>query len=582
MLGASSDDEYNPSFYIRNPKWNPDPATPEIETALDDFEQKTSDLFRHRRNQTHIYNLSPSDLHGLRKLKKDMIYCITATDKNLGVAILEMSLMIERALSDHLMDQRSYIELTADEAFTINETSFRTILRLMVDDRTNLDKATIKYFTRTLCTKRDSTGRVVQPEHLHLPYFYILPKVHKSPWKTRPVVSAVSSVPEGLSKWIDMHLQQVVHLCPAYLRDSWQLLRDLKALHSLPPDTVMYTADAVSMYTNINTDHALDVLTAWFRLHERDLPQDFPTKKLLEAVALVMRANVFSFGSRYFHQTNGTAMGTPCACTYATIYYSYHEETSLLIPGRHNILFYRRLIDDALIFQRRTEDGFSQFMSDMDNFGPPGKRLKWESEDGPGKSAHFLDLELHLLDDGSIHTRTYQKDMNLYLYRPPTSAQPASILYGLIYGTLHRYFWQNTDRSWFDHFVGLFYKRLQARGHTASNLTRLFIRATSRLDLSSIPKTKNKRDTLSQLNNAIYLHLRFHPQDPGRQEIQSLFQATCRSALDSAYIPSGECYGEPVSFGRSVIAYSRAPNIADLVRRNRLGPTINTHVSGPT
>jgi hypothetical protein len=40
-----------------------------------------------------------------------------------------------------------------------------------------------------------------------------------------------------------------------------------------------------------------------------------------------MRNNVFAFGSHYFKQCNGTAMGTPYACTYATIYYSYHEET---------------------------------------------------------------------------------------------------------------------------------------------------------------------------------------------------------------------------------------------------------------
>jgi hypothetical protein len=105
-------------------------------------------------------------------------------------------------------------------------------------------------------------------------------------------------------------------------------------------------------------------------------------------------------------------------------------------------------------------------MQSMDDFGPTGKHLQWESEDGPGRSTHFLDLEIHLLeihlqDNGSVRTRTYQKDMNLYLNRPPTSAQPDSILEGLIYGTLHQYFWQSLDQSWFDHFVGLFYKRLQ-------------------------------------------------------------------------------------------------------------------------
>jgi hypothetical protein len=60
--------------------------------------------------------------------------CVTATDKNLGVAILEMSLMIERALSDHPLDTSNYIELTNAAAQQINEASFRLILRTMVDD----------------------------------------------------------------------------------------------------------------------------------------------------------------------------------------------------------------------------------------------------------------------------------------------------------------------------------------------------------------------------------------------------------------------------------------------------------------
>jgi hypothetical protein len=131
-----------------------------------------------------------------------------------------MSLMIERALSDRLLDTSSYIELTAKVAQQINKASFRLILCSMVDDHHHLDPSTIQYFTRTLCTRRDNkTGKVIQPDHFHLPYFYILPKVHKSTWKTRPVVRALAPVPKSLSKWINLHLQQVIHLCPDYLRD---------------------------------------------------------------------------------------------------------------------------------------------------------------------------------------------------------------------------------------------------------------------------------------------------------------------------------------------------------------------------
>jgi hypothetical protein len=72
----------------------------------------------------------------------------------------------------------------------------------------------------------------------------------------------------------------------------------------------------------------------------------------------------------------------------------------------------------------------------MNSFGNNGARLEWESP-GLSRAADFLDLHIKLNPNGSITTSTYQKPMNLYLFRPPTSAKPASVLYGLIYGTLH-------------------------------------------------------------------------------------------------------------------------------------------------
>ena len=579
MLGHANDPDFDKKLHVKRPDWKPDPATDDLEQALTRFEHTTNTAFKRSRTQPHIGNLAPTDIQSLRNIPKERKYCVVDTDKNLGPCIMEMDLMIRRSLTDHLLDTSSYEECSESQAMERNEQNFRTIVRTMVDDRAHLDAPTIKYFTRTLCTNRDGSRCVQIPPHLHLPYFYIAPKVHKNPWKTRPVVSAVASVPEALSRWIDVQLQKVLHLCPAHLTDSWQLLRDIQHIPPLPPDVHIFTADAVSMYTNINTTHALEVFDQWFSLHRRDLPTDFPVEKILAGLELIMKSNVFSFGNRYFLQTNGTAMGTPCACAYATIYYSYHEETALLKDP--SLLFYRRLIDDAIVIQRSTPTGWTDFLSTMDNFGPPAKRLKWESETGPQRSVHFLDLHLDLQADGSIHTRTYQKDMNLYLYRPPSSAQPNSILFGLIYGTLHRYHWQNTDPQWFNHYVMAFYRRLLDRGHKPTTLSRLFTMATDRVRRSTIPPPKSNNTQLDEHQNTIFLHLPYHNQDPPRQIIQKMFHDICRPALNAAYIPGGMDAGRPVTFGRTIVAYSRAPNIASLAQRNRLPPEIDTHVPGP-
>ena len=68
----------------------------------------------------------------------------------------------------------------------------------------------------------------------------------------------------------------------------------------------------------------------------------------------------------------------------------------------------------------------------MNDFGPEeGKRLEWVATK-PTTSVAFLDLTVRITDSGEIATTTFQKAYNLYLYRPPTSAQPESTLYNLI------------------------------------------------------------------------------------------------------------------------------------------------------
>jgi hypothetical protein len=178
------------------------------------------------------------------------------------------------------------------------------------------------------------------------------------------VVSGVSTVNEPLSKWIDIQLQQVIHLYPAYLKDSWQLLRELRELPPLPPDAICFTADALWMYTNIDNQHGIETIGRWLNLHWADLPADFPSLKTVEGLNIIMGNNVFSFGNRFFKQANGTAMGTPCACSYATIYYSYHEETVLHQPDIAPI-FYRTLIDGAYIIQSITPHRYTNFMQAM-------------------------------------------------------------------------------------------------------------------------------------------------------------------------------------------------------------------------
>ena len=138
-------------------------------------------------------------------------------------------------------------------------------------------------------------------------------------------------------------------------------------------------------------------------------------------------------------------------------------------------IFYGRLIDDALVIIRHTLNNYKHFCLKMNSFKDVRtlQGLEWEAEP-PSKTVNFLNLTITIDEEGLLSTKTYQKPMNLYLYRPPTSSQPTSILNGMIYSTLHGCLWQNSQQSDFMQVALKFMMDLEQRGHQTSKLLKLF------------------------------------------------------------------------------------------------------------
>eukprot|EP00957_Ditylum_brightwellii_P117315 8947264-Ditylum_brightwellii.AAC.1 len=89
------------------------------------------------------------------------------------------------------------------------------------------------------------------------PVFYLLAKVHKDPWKTRPIVSCPGSLLYKLGIWTDFYLKQIAQDMPTYLHDSTTLKEKVTNL-TFPPGCTLLTADITLMYTNIKTAPVLN------------------------------------------------------------------------------------------------------------------------------------------------------------------------------------------------------------------------------------------------------------------------------------------------------------------------------------
>ena len=157
---------------------------------------------------------------------------------------------------------------------------------------------------------------------------------------------------------------------------------------------------------------------------------------VIEALTIIMRNNVFTFGDTRWRQTKGTAMGTPPAPPYVTIFFGIHEDD--LLPEFDDILpFYRRFIDDVFGIWLCHPDPaidaarWAAFGRSMNYF----HGLEWEISERT-TSLDYMDLQISIVNN-KIITDLYEKDLNLYLYILPHSAHPPGVLTVLVLGCAH-------------------------------------------------------------------------------------------------------------------------------------------------
>ena len=315
---------YIPGLYLPS-TWSPPPAKESVELALANFDEKLNNFARalpkHRQ-----HNLSPSQQNVIRELRDRPDLIVFQTDKNLGPSVSERKRYIQDVLANHLLNDSNYEHLPPD------------IAQIEIRRQRCAFEGIYGKFGHLLPTEAEETyfKRAMTEEHLsqtRVPQIYGIYKVYKEVKKTRPVISSVNSLPELFSKHVDYWLKKVVgELLPTYIKDAEHLMRSLKETfpNGLPPGAQLFSVDAVGMYSNIDTDHGVDVMTRWLTQHNETLPASMPIDFILASLEEIMRNNIFQFGNTYWRQIRGCAMGTSSAVNYACLYVGLLEVRRLL------------------------------------------------------------------------------------------------------------------------------------------------------------------------------------------------------------------------------------------------------------
>ena len=541
------DDAYNPRMYIKS-KWLPPHwAVPRpVSRRLDNFTSAIQTLYVKRRGRT---NLLPYQKRALAWLATQDDFIIATCDKNLGPAIIEKAEYIAMCKT-LLTDARVYSQLTHGDAIYAMYRIDKLYEAWFKKWRKTLSPNERKYLTRYMQDMVGNDGFGV---------FYGMIKAHKNPISLRPVSSYSSNYLYALAVWCDAKLKKVAQKQASYIESSFTLLQELKDLDTLPANAVLVTADARSMYTNINTDRALHDIGRYLRSHSDEFPAIQP-RALMEALTVVMKNNLFKFGDTYWKQDDGTAMGAPCAPAWATLAFAGHED--LTVDNYQFVIpFYRRYIDDIFMIWLRydgDDELWEEFKTEMDEYG-----LVWDFS-SRSDTATFLDLNLTIVN-GRLETTLFEKALNLHLYIPPKSAHPPGVLMGLIMGMIFRIFTLCSHRPDQIRKTQDFFRHLIYRGYQAHQIEPIFRKAIA----NALAHDGTPRDTSSA--GTIIFKIPFHPQNPPSTDLQRIWRDTLSTPpYERPLATILNRNKDPIGLDRMIVCYRRPPNLRNLLSYRNL------------
>ena len=103
------------------------------------------------------------------------------------------------------------------------------------------------------------------------------------------------------------------------------------------------------MYVHIHKEEGLPIIWKYLETYGNKSKSPIDIEIVMNLLTLILSHSIFGFGDTWWVQEKDTAMGTPCACVYATLFFSLFERQFLVQKYWKNILFYKRAIYDVII-----------------------------------------------------------------------------------------------------------------------------------------------------------------------------------------------------------------------------------------
>ncbi|GAP83315.2 putative reverse [Rosellinia necatrix] len=421
LIDKPSSEPYDPDLDMSQPTFDPGLTKHHIEQGLKEGRSKLMEQINRSHDVPSKVYQERLRLNNVQRYLQEHKLLATASDKNLGVVVMSLDWYHKNCekFLDNAKDD--LIEITATEAFIQNNITWNKI-EALVDVSPKYPSGFTEQEKAFLRQAEDFKDK--------FPTFTGLPKIHKKPFAFRPIIPCHKATCNPAAKILSKLLKKAINSNTQIITSSKQLCITLSSLAIQPQRTFLVTADVVACYSNIPLSPIKEMCERMVWKHSDSRHKGPYWAQVAGKLADIANNHlVFKYGSRYFHQKKGLAMGVACSPDIANLYMAEHE---LHVNDNPNVLYYGRYIDDILCIY--VSDSMSRALTEVKELvkPAPGLTYTWEV----GTSTTFLDLEIKVSD--KIEFRPFRKPLNHFERIPWTSAHPKWMKKGTFIGELQR------------------------------------------------------------------------------------------------------------------------------------------------
>jgi hypothetical protein len=431
-------------------------------------------------------NLTFEERKDLKSFSKQDTLMILPSDKNLGLVLLKKE-KYNNACIQHLQNATAFIKIKC-MGMDIAYNKFIKQLQ-QTEGFCNLHPRIVTYLQEYKSTKNSN--------------FYMLPKIHKLVLGWRPIIPSIGTWNYPFAKVVDYYLQPIVKQSTSYLKDTGDLIEEIKKLKNFQEDFTskiwLVTVDVEQLYPSIPLEEAFNVTADLIKVHQPKL-----AKVLIKMLRKTLFNNVFSYNNQTYLQVNGVATGSPVAPSVANLFLASLEKGSIITWQAH-LLVYRRYIDDIFIIFKGSECELRKFQLEINSLHTK-INLTWEV------SLHkniFLDLVVFKGDryPQQLDYKVHQKQLNNYLYLPWVSSHPMHTKINLIKGEIKRYMRNCSRLCDYINIKKCFAYRLLRRGYPPAVINstinavsyRDYKKQSEEHETSKITHTQQQQENQSQI-----------------------------------------------------------------------------------